>query len=884
MPLIAAASEAGTSPASPTAAQLSARPEKARLDEQGRALCEHCALPVPRSRIDPKKAPQYCCPGCETVHALLSGAGLQHYYRYRDQLGETGRPVLGESKRFAEFDTPQFERQHIESTPDGAARTELFLEGVHCAACVWLVERVAKLEPAVVSAQLDMSRGTVELKWDPQKATLSRVAQTFDRLGYRPRPYRSRESEKLRQGELRALLIRIAVAGASCGNVMLMAFAMYSDSAGGQLGASMDPATRRFFELLSWGISLPALWAGSLFFKGAWASLRLWTPHMDLPISLGIFVAYLAGSVAAFSGTGHLYFDSITALVFLLLIGRYLQRRHQNATTGAAELLDTVLPAWATLRVGDEENEVATELIVAGDELVVKSGEVIPVDATVLAGTSSLDKSLLSGESKPLSVSAGDQLEAGALNLGATLIIRCTEPAAGTRVARLMQQVETALSSRTPLVLLADRWAGVFTVLVVALASAVGGYYFLVSPQLAVERSVALLIVACPCALGLATPLAMSSAVRQALAEKQLIFSPSSLEAMAGPCTLVFDKTGTLTEGKLAVRAYYGDARFLRAVLSCERSATHPVAAALVSYCREQAAIGSQAAPGAQLSEVQHELGSGVRAQWQGKSFAVGSAAFVLPERTIPADLARELATLRTACSPILVGFGDQVVGLFWVGDAMRDEAADALSELKANGHEIMLLSGDYPGTVDGFAAELCERAADPQLFCQVFGGQSPEGKLAKIRSLQDARTQPNGAGPAGVRKRAVVMVGDGVNDAAALAAADVGVSVQRAAEASRLSADIYLSKSGVGEVVRLLQAARGARTTIVAGLAFSLVYNLLGVSLAIVGLLGPLGAAVLMPLSSVTVVVNAYRHRIYPQPRAGRSELRKPARRLGVA
>lgn len=829
--------------------------EERGVGSQAEVRCAHCQLIVPSALVSAGHELSFCCSGCETVYGLLAGAGLEDYYAFRERLGEEGRPVPESPSGASELDSPAFSELYCSELPGGMQKTQLLLEGVHCAACLWLVERLPRLEPGVVSARLEMARSRVEIVWDPNKAKLGQIGRTLTSMGYRPRPFRASAAEELRRGELRSLLIRIGVAGASAGNVMLMAFALYSGAVGIDEADTMSAETRRFFEVASLFVSLPALWAGSLFFRGAWASLRTRTPHMDLPIALGIAVGFLWGTSGALLGQGDIYFDSITALIFFLLIGRYLQRRHQMAVSDAAELLHAVLPGSAQVLMpalpgGSERGveTVAVSQLLAGNEVLVESGEVIPVDGRVVEGASSLDKSLLSGESRGVQVAPGDSVEAGALNLGARLVVFAEKSPAEARVAQLMQEVEKALHTRTPLVGRADRIAGGFTVSVLGLAVAAGLFWSSVSIAAGVEHALALLIVACPCALGLATPLALSAATRQAAEAGMLVFSPEALERLGAPATLVFDKTGTLTEGRLRVLSWSGDRSLSPFVLAVERGATHPVARALVNYLEnepEQPRIASLPA------EVTELLGRGRCAEFGGKRLVVGSPAYVLSVARVPEDLRLELKSGRGSASPVLVAWEGEVRAIVWLGDAVRDDAVESLIKARLLGHDIHLLSGDHDGTARSVAEELTRKSGLPQLFATVRGSTTPEGKLAAIKELQSDG-------------RVVAMVGDGVNDAGALAQADVGVAVSGAAEASRLSADVFLAQNGVARVVDLLTGARRTLSTIRRGMAFSLAYNGVGIACAAAGVLGPLEAAVLMPLSSLTVVTNAYRSRSF--------------------
>ncbi len=825
-------------------------------------FCSHCSLPVPTALIDETQKLQFCCSGCATVYELLQGAGLSEYYGFRDRLGEEGRKVetpeedLTNQGTLREFDSPAFQELYCSALPSGKMRTELLLEGVHCAACVWLVERLPRLEPSVSVARLDMQKAKVELVWDPLVANLGQVARTLTRMGYRPHPVRGQQAAQMHRNEMRSLLVRIGVSGAVAGNVMLMAFALYSGSVGFHEGGTMAPDTRRFFEWASLLVSLPALWAGGLFFRGAWASLRSRTPHMDLPIAIGILVGYMWGGYGAVSGRGELYFDSITALIFFLLIGRYVQRRHQLSASDAAELLHAVIPLEVTvlssLSGSAKKEAMSASEVEIGAYVLVESSQVVPVDGSVVRGNSFLDKSLLSGESKPIAVSKGDEVEAGVLNLGSSLVIRAEKSVEETRVARLMVAVEKATSTRTPLVSAADSLAGKFTLSVLGLSLLVGLYWSQVSGAMAVQRALALLIVACPCALGLATPLALSAAIKQAAHTGQLIFNAESLEKLARPLVLVFDKTGTLTEGRLSVSKTWGDTAIFPSLLYVEKMAHHPVARAIVRYLEGEVSPPIAAMTWAPTGVNEH-LGHGLSAELNGEEFLVGSPRFILKDAKNREKIERLLESAEGAATPVLVSLGRQVLCILWLDDVLRGGAAESLLKLREMGHELHLLSGDHPATVRAIARQLQEKAGDTPLFASALGAVTPEEKLERMGELQ-------------ARGSLVAMVGDGVNDAGALARADVGIAVQGAAEASRLCADVYLSNSRVSEVVLLMQGARNTLSTIKRGLGFSLGYNALGITCAALGVIGPLGAAVLMPLSSLTVVSSAYKSRMFPK------------------
>ncbi len=827
--------------------------------------CAHCSLPVPANHVEEGATHQFCCAGCRTVFEVLNQAGLEEYYAFRARLDEQPvRPASVTGRPYAELDTDTFRSLYVKELSSGAREVELALDGVHCAACVWLVEKLPALCPAVQLARLDLGRAVVRVTWDPTVGALSEIARVLDRMGYEPRPARGSSKESQNRRELRRMLLRLGVAGASAGNVMLMAFALYSDALGNML-----VETKRFFEWGSLVASLPALWAAGTFFRGAWAAVRTRTPHMDLPIAIGILVGFLWGGHNVLLGAGEIYFDSVTALIFLLLVGRYVQRRHQVAASDAAELMHAVSPATARVEASDGAiTERPVDTVAVGDRVHVLSGQIVPVDGLVVQGVSSLDMSFLSGESLPVGVEPGDSVQAGAVNLGSALITVCERAAADCRVAGLMRDVERALGERAPLVALSDRVAGVFTVAVLLLAAATFGYWATIDWSLAVDHALALLIVACPCALGLATPLSLSSAVRQAAARKILVKGGEVIERLARPALFVFDKTGTLTEGRLRLARWVGDPSLRVPVHIAEGVSSHPIAVALrrdLEPASKQASTEWEP----RVQSMREVLGRGLEARLDGERLLVGAESFVRKHGVeLPPDLEGALTQgLAEGLSPVLVSLGTRVRAIAFVVDPPRADAAESLIALMRRGHRLALLSGDHPDVVRAIARQLAERAGRRELFVDVLGGVTPEEKLRWIRE----RTL----------ECPTVMVGDGVNDAGALAAATVGVAVHGAAEASLLSADAFLSRRGVAPVVELVRGAARTLRVIRRGILFSLAYNVVGVSLAATGILGPLSAAVLMPLSSLTVITNAYRSRTFARPRRTRGGSR-PGERSG--
>lgn len=855
------------SPSTSTALSASASAQPGDATDPAEVACSHCGLPVPAVLIDVESPTQFCCGGCRQVYALLHECGLERYYAYRDAAEAPPQRALTSGRDYGELDTDDFRALYCRPGPEGTLRIELYLEGVHCSACVWLVEKLPALLPGVRETTLDFVRRVVRITWEPAEISLSRIARRLAAFGYPPHPYRgSGDMERQRQEE-RALLMRVGVAGAVAGNVMLMALALYSG-----LFDGMSPQFRAFFRWGSLLISAPAvLWAGSIFFKGALASLRTRTPHMDLPVSIGILAGFTWGALGTLLGKGEIYFDSVTMLIFALLVGRWIQHRQQRSAFEAAELLNTLTPSTAHLREGDAVRDVPAASVAAEALVEVRTGETIPVDGVVVEGSSSLDTAVLSGEPLPVDVEPGALVHAGSTNLTGLLLVRCLRSGEATRMGQLMKSVEEAARRRAPIVRLADRVAGYLVIVAIVLAALTLFGWSFVSLERAVDNTVALLVVACPCGLGLATPLVVSAALARAARRGLLIKGGDALEKIATPGTFVFDKTGTLTEGRVRLVEYAGDPSVQVAVAALEARSVHPVARAFVAAF-EREMEGTEAPL---VEDAREELGGGMWGRVAGRELWVGNERSTRERGVVIPAWAEEVLAgwLERGLSPALIAREGTVVALAAFGDPLREDAAESLRALRALGHRLVLLSGDHPRAVSHAVAQL-DRAAlgvaadegagepgegpdgtsaegsEPSLFDEVLGGQTPEQKLAYVE--------------AAVARGPVFMVGDGVNDAAALSAASVGVAVHGGAEASLLAADVFARRDGVEPVVELAQGAQRTIRVLRRGLGMSLLYNVVGLSLAVSGVISPLLAAIIMPASSLTVVSNAYRSRTF--------------------
>lgn len=822
--------------------------------------CTHCSLPVPRGLIEEDATEQFCCAGCRTVYETLQGAGLQRFYELAEQSDDSPpRQASTSGRGFTEFDHEDFLERYVDSNENGLSQITLYLEGVHCAACVWLVEKLPNIVAGVLEARLDIGRAIVTLSWRTEQVKLSVIARTLDRLGYPPHPLKSGEEQEQRKKEARAALLRIGVAGALAGNVMGIAFALY----GGYL-QGMEQDLRDFFRWSAMLLTLISLlWPGRVFFRGAWASLLTRTPHMDLPIAIGIGAGFFGGAWHTLTGTGEVYFESVAILVFLLLVGRHVQSKQQRRAYEAMELLHALTPGTARRSTDDGFEEVPILSLQKGDQVEVRGAETAPADGIVIEGESNFDMAVLSGETRPIAVQEGARVFAGTMNLGARVVLEVDSTGADSRVGRLLQLVEQHAKRPAAIVRVADRISGVFTVVVLLLAAVTGLWWSQHDANQALENAIALLIVACPCALGLATPLAVVAAVGRAARSGILIKGGDALERLASPGVLVLDKTGTLTQGAVSVVQWHGESDLQEAVAALEEHASHPFAGALVEFGQAQAAItaADQSAhsnidlASTLVEDVEAIPGKGVRGKVNGKNLWVGSPAWIKEQG---ADLPDQWITqiLERALSPVAIlqtnSSGEVVASaMAGIGDAIQPDAPRVVAELQKAGWQLQIMSGDHPQVV----AAVAEKLGMDESHC--FGGLSPEQKLTAIEQLREQQSQAPHPLP-------VLMVGDGWNDAAALAAADVGIAVHGSAEASLAAADVFLSTPGLGGVAGLLNGAKRTVRVIRRNLAVSLAYNAVGVALAMTGVLNPLLAAVLMPVSSLTVVSVAWRSRTF--------------------
>ena len=809
--------------------------------------CEHCGLPVGRRPVG--NGPFFCCSGCEIVYHALQSAGLgDTYYGLQGiaSVRDTATPASTsvDALLLSELDTEAFLSEHTSRIDQNIRAVDLFLDGVHCAACVWLVERLPQHLDGVIEARLDLPRARLSVQWQPEKVRLSEIASWLAKFGYIAHPVRLKEQSTRTEAEQR-LLIKVGVCWALAGNVMLIAFALYAG-----LDRFPDSAMARAAYWMSLLLAVPAvIYGGGEFFKRAWFSVKISVQtrqmrslHMDTPIALGIFIGTMDSIWATITGRGNVWFDSITVLIAALLTARWLQLRSRRLAGDATERLLALIPTMA--RRMSEDGKVDTvriDELQPGELIEVPAGEVFPVDGVVVKGRSNANNAVLTGESRPEPIEANTEVHAGATNLTSTVQIRVKATGEATRVGKLLAWVRDASRQRAPVVLVADRLSGYFVITVIGLAVLTLIGWLIISPVEATQHVVALLVISCPCALGMATPLAMTVASGKAARAGIFIKSDEATQQLSQVDTVILDKTGTLTEGMMTLIDYEGDDEAMKLAALLEQESTHPIAVALVQ-ARVLNNLDQTQRNRQNISSYQAITGKGISGTVEGRTVMVGRPDWIISQSDTHDT--RWQTTAKTYAergfTPVAVSIDGRVSAVMAIGDRLRERAIDIISGLKKEGKIIWLLSGDHPGAVFSVAKEL----SIPRTHA--LGGLSPEQKKDIIDQIHEDN------------KGTVAMVGDGVNDAVALQAADVGIAVHGGSTASMVAADVFLTRSGLQPVADLLKGVRHVMSVIHRNLGLSVVYNIIGATAAILGWVSPLVAAIAMPISSLVVVTSS--------------------------
>ncbi len=807
---------------------------------RGGLPCFHCGEAIPAgtvilARVHDKDL-AVCCHGCKAVAEFISGAGLDDYYKYRDASAARADEVP-RTDRWSAYDRPDLVERLTRAEPNGARSITVLLEGMRCSACSWLADKALHLQSGVLDVSVNPATARARLVWDPGKVRLGDLLRVLEHVGLRPHPLAGEPAEQLAIAERRTALKRLAVAGFGMMQVMMFAVPLYIGESSG-----MEADIRELLRLVSMLISVPvALYAGWPFYQGAWQAIRARSVSMDVPVSIGIVLAFVASVWNALTHHGEVYFDSVTMFVFFLSLGRYVEMIARHRAGSVADALARLAPVTARrVRDGAVEDVQAIELRV-GDELLVRTGEVFAADGTVIEGEGRVDESMLTGESVAIAKIAGTTVHAGTQNLGAPLRVRVTAVADRTVLSGIVALLERAQAERPRLAKAADRAAAWFLGRILFGAAAVFAIWWFVDPSRAFPAALAVLVVTCPCALSLATPAAIAAATAALARRGVLVAHSDALETLARATHVLWDKTGTLTRGLIRVEEVrtlgaLPEAECMRLAVTLESMSEHPIAKAFL-------ASGQPAATATGLEVV---AGQGLEGSVAGRRLRIGNPAFAAAlgaVASVPEGLELE--------SWVCLGGEDGLLAAFRLTDQLRPEAGDCVRQLAGLGLASEIASGDEASAV----ARIAERSGIAQHSARL----RPEEKLARLKTLQSAG-------------EVVVGVGDGINDAPLLRGADVAVAMGHGSALAQTSADLILVRDSLAELPGTVSLARRTQRVVRQNLTWSIVYNLAALPLAAFGLVPPWLAAIGMSLSSVAVVLNAMRLSRSPQDPQGRA------------
>jgi heavy metal translocating P-type ATPase len=781
---------------------------------------------------------RFCCVGCMNVYSILaesgvlaSGQDLRETELFKRSL-ELG--LIAQSPA----DSPE---KNSPAAPHDSPTEEVLLQvsGMWCSSCAWLIEHSLASLPGLVSAEAFFSSDTVKVKYCPQYLPPNRIVERIARLGYKAQEYTGESEAK--EAERRDLLVRFGVAAFFWANIMAFSLVIYAS-----YFEQISSSVRRNMPFLLMALATPVVfYCGQPILKLAWHGLLNRTIRMESLLSMGILAAYSLSVVQSFRGQTHVYFDTASAIVTLVLAGKLIERNAKDRTSRWYTMLHRMMPNKARLLVDGRERFVSVDAIEPGTIFVVKAGERIPADGVIADGQSHADESLLTGESAPVAKNAGDFAVAGSINVGGVLQICATRTAADSTLARIVSLVEKALSSRSSIERTVDHVSRIFVPCIVLVAVTVFLACWLsgtLAFTAALMRAITVLIISCPCALGVATPLAVTAAMGYASRRGILVGDSRVLETARNVSDVILDKTGTITEGcfsllefELCPASRSKASEALSLLASLEQYSEHPLGKAVVDHARNHALTFHDAKP------VEIVEGQGIVGRVCERLVFAGNRALAekLTGTFDPAIQARALQWEQEGKTVVFAGWDNQLRGILAFGDRIRDAAAELVAELKQHGVKVHVVSGDSTATTRWVAS--CVGA--DQYHAEIL----PEDKAVIVRELQN-------------KGSVVAMIGDGVNDSPALAQANLGIAMGSGADIAMKAAAVVLVRGSLRKVTGIFNLAQKTMRVVRQNLFWAFFYNTLAIILAVAGVLNPIMAAGAMLISSLSVIANSMR------------------------
>jgi Cu2+-exporting ATPase len=809
--------------------------------------CDHCLLPVAeRDAVTddhPSGQKVFCCHACRAIYRMIQDEGLGEFYQKRDwqssgipkslrTSGDTGRKTpLEDAAALAPF-----------IRGDGVVKeADLIIDGIRCASCIWLNEKVLERTPGILSARVNFATHRAQVSWNSSEISLERILSRIRSIGYLARTYTPAAQEASLKQQNRDLLLRFGTASFFSMQLMLLSIGLYAGFFQG-----IDPVTKQWLEYGALLVCTPVLfYSGLPFLKGAIRGVRNRTLNMDVLISLGAFSAY-ALSIRQMLIGGEVYFDTAAMIITLVLLGRLLENSAKHKASEAVSRLLALQPRDSRMVQGTARVIVPATEVRKGDLIEILPGEKIPLDGIVRQGTSEADESLITGESSPVVKSIGSEVIGGSLNGLGSMVVEVTRIGQETVIAQIAQLVEQAQAATAPIQRFADRISAYFIPFVIAASGITFWYWYRqVAAGQSLLNAVSVLVIACPCALGLATPVAVLAGTGAGARKGILIKGGDILEYLHKVDTVVFDKTGTLTTGKMSVvevianQSAIHNPQFaiLQYAASAELGSEHLMGSAIVRYAREQNV------PLFPFDAFRAVPGQGIEASLQGSRVLVGTRPFLEANGIAidPATMQKAEQIAQTGKTVVWVARGEECLGLLALMDVPKEDAKEAVDLLKRMSIDVTMVTGDNIGTAQAIA--------DQTGVTSIIAGVLPKGKSEEIVRLR-------------LQGRVVAMAGDGVNDAPALVAADIGIAMASGSDIAMESADVVLTRSDLKSVVQAIGLSRTTFRIIKQNLFWAFFYNGAAIPIAMAGMLNPIVAAAAMAVSSVTVVINSLRIR----------------------
>ena len=767
----------------------------------------------------------FCCKGCEGVYHLLNAKDLDGFY---EQLGNNKlEPVkLDANDDLERFDLEGFKKKFVKTTKDGFSEINLIIEGIHCSACVWLNEKVLHQTDGVIEATINYSNNKAKVIWDEDEIKLSKIIETIRAIGYNAYPYDPAIQEEKAVKLRNEYYSRILVAVFATMNIMWIAIALYAGYFTG-----MDESKKNILHIAEFILATPTLfYSGSIFFRGAYYGLKNKFINMDLLVSAGASLAYIYSVYAMITKQGEVYFDSVTMIITFVLVGKYLEILSKKKAADTLDKIASSSPTEALVVEGNNKVLKSIEVIDEGEIIELKPGEKVAIDGILTKGKASFDLSILTGESEPILKTVGDEIVSGSMVIDSVVEYKTTKRANNSLLHNITELLSDAITKKPHIEQLANQVSGYFsvTILLIAIATFLG-WYFLVGAgfERALIVSISVIVIACPCALGLATPMATLIGISKAAKEGILFKEASKIETMAKTTLLALDKTGTITVGKPIVVNYKEYKDYDKNLLySLVKSSNHPISKGVKSYLLEH--YNLKELP---LEEHKELQAKGVKASYENSDLLGGNLEL----------LKHNKINFEYSCDNSLYIFviDGEVVAAFELSDIVKPKAKEFVENIKKLGIKVVMLTGDR--------AEVAAKIAKEVGIEQVEANLLPQDKAALIDTYHE-------------KGEIVVMVGDGINDSIALAKSDIAIAMGSGADIAVEVSDVVLLNNSLESLNSAFIISKNVFKSIKQNLSLSLLYNVIAIPLAVMGYVTPLIAALAMSLSSLTVVANSFR------------------------